>query len=243
MELNTSPIETSEEAPSAPELSAEHAALFRAMIAAGVAAGRKKSKTNPRMDKFVFTYTKGVAMFDVAETLARIDAAAAFLKKLKDEKQPVLMVGSQPAAQALVEAFAKRHGFLYITTRWLGGMLTNFKTIKERIDYFKKLKEDKASGELDKYTKKERAGFDRLMKNMDYSFSGVEGIAGLPAALFAIDAEAHETAVREAKRLTIPIIAIMNNDNDPADIAYPIPANDNTRSSLAWMFERIEKGL
>lgn len=228
---------------SAPQLSPEQTALFREMISAGVAVGRKKSKTNPRMDRFVFAYTKGVAMFDVAQTCDLIDAAAAFLKKLIDEKQPVLAVGFQPAARAFVEEFAKKHGFHFVTTRWLGGMLTNFKTISERIEYFKKLKADKASGVLDKYTKKERVEFDRLMEKMAISFDGVQNMTGLPAALFAVDAEAHDTAVREAKRLGIPIIAIMNNDNDPTGIAYPIPANDNTRSSLGWIFDRIEKGL
>ncbi len=243
METVNNIVAPEQEASGAPQLSPEQTALFREMIAAGVAAGRKKSKTNPRMDRFLFGYAKGVAMFDVAQTCALIDAAAAFLKTLIEQKQSVLMVGSQPASQALVEEFAKKHGFHYVTTRWLGGMLTNFKTISERIEYFKKLKADKASGALDKYTKKERVEFDRLMDKMAISFNGVQAMMGVPAVLFAVDAEAHDTAVREAKRLGIPIIAIMNNDNDPTGITHPIPANDNTRSSLTWIFDRIEKGL
>lgn len=225
------------------ELDPEQAAVYREMIASGVASGRKKSRTNPKMDVFVLSYMRGVAVFDVAQTLARIDAAVAFLRVLIDEKRMVLVLGSQPAACVLIQRFAEAHGFPYITTRWLGGMLTNFKTLSQRIEYFKKLKADKASGALDKYTKKERLVFDRLINNMAYSFSGVEGMTALPHALFVVDAEAHDTAVREAKRLGIPIIAIMNNDNDPRDIAYPIPANDNTRSSLAWIFNRIEQKL
>lgn len=225
------------------EIAPEQVALYREMIAAGVASGRKKSRTNPQMDGFVFTYTRGVAVFDVAQTLARIDAAADFLKTLIGEKRTVLVLGSQPAACALVQRFAEAHGFSYITTRWLGGMLTNFKTLSQRIDYFKKLKADKVSGELDKYTKKERVMFDRLINNMAYLFSGVQEMTELPYALFVVDAQAHDTAAREAKRLGIPVIAIMNNDNDPRGIAYPIPANDNTRSSLGWIFERIEQKL
>lgn len=225
------------------EFQPEQAVVYRAMIASGVASGRKKSRTNPKMDVFVFAYTRGVAVFDVVQTLACIDAAAAFLKTLIDEKRMVLIVGSQPAACALVQQFAETHDFPYITTRWLGGMLTNFKTLSQRIEYFKKLTADKASGALDKYTKKERLVFDRLISNMAYSFSGVLGMIELPHALFVVDAAAHDTAVREAKRLGIPIIAIMNNDNDPRGIAYPIPANDNTRSSLVWIFDRIEEKL
>lgn len=225
------------------EFDLEQAAVYREMIVSGVASGRKKSRTNPKMDAFVFSYTRGVAVFDIAQTLACIDAAAAFFKKMIDEKRMVLVLGSQPAACALVQQFAEAHGFPYITTRWLGGMLTNFKTLSQRIEYFKKLKADKASGALDKYTKKERVVFDRLINNMAYSFSGVLGMTELPHALFVVDAEAHDTAAREAKRLGIPIIAIMNNDNDPRGIAYPIPANDNTRSSLAWIFDRIERKI
>lgn len=225
------------------ELAPEQTAVYRDMIAAGVASGRKKSRTNPKMDEFVFAYTRGIAMFDVAQTAACIDAAAHFLKTLINEKRMVLVLGSQPAACAFVQQFAEAHGFPYIITRWLGGMLTNFKTLSQRIEYFKKLKADKASGILDKYTKKERLVFDRLITNMAYSFSGVEMMTVLPDVLFVVDAAAHDTAVREAKRLGIPIIAIMNNDNDPRGIDYPIPANDNTRSSLAWIFNRLEKGL
>jgi small subunit ribosomal protein S2 len=213
------------------------------MIAAGVAAGRKKSKTNPKMDPFIFTYSRGLAVFDIAQTLARIDAAAVFLKEIMDAQRSILIVGSQPAARDLVQALAERRGFAYVVNRWIGGLLTNFKTISERIAYFKKLKADKASGALEKYTKKERLEFDRLMANMAVAFGGVQDMPDLPGALVVVDALAHDIAVREAKRMRIPVVAVMSNDNDPSAIAYPIPANDNTRSSVAWILNRIESKL
>ncbi len=224
-------------------LSPEQTALFREMIAAGVAVGRKKSKANPKMDEYVFTYARSVAVIDVEQTAALIDKAAAFMKGLMDEKRPILVLGSQPTARDFVRSFADKYGLLFITTRWLGGTFTNFKTISQRIEHFKKLKADKASGALDKYTKKERVGFDRLIKNLDSSFSGVEEMTSLPAALFVVDPGAHDIAVREARRMKVPIIAIMSNDADPRGIAYPIPANDNARASLSWIFARLESRL
>lgn len=232
-----------QEVPQAPSLSPEQTALFREMIAAGVASGRKKSSSNPKMDEYVFTYSRSTAILDVEQTVALLDKAAAFLKKLVTEKQTVLVLGSQPAARDFVQSFAEKHGFYYIVNRWLGGTLTNFKTISKRIGDLKQLKDDKASGALDKYTKKERVGFDRTINNLEFSFSGMEGMSALPAALFVVDAGAHDIAVREARRMNIPIIAIMNNDSDPRGIAYPVPANDNSRSSLAWIFARFDAKL
>ena len=230
-----------EEVAAIPALSAEQVVLYREMIAAGIAAGRKKSRTNPKMDSFILSYSRGVATFDLMQTVACIDKAAAFLKQLIAEKRTVIVLGSQPTARDFVLEFAGKHGLFHVTNRWLGGILTNFNTISKRIVYFTKLKADKAAGELAKYTKKEQLNFDRLISNMTVSFAGLEGLSALPAALFVVDAAAHEIAVREARRLKIPIIAIMNSDNDPDGVAYPIPANDNSRSSLLWIFKRLDE--
>ena len=239
----TNAVVPEQEIVTTPALSPEQAALYREMIAAGIAIGRKKSRTNPKMDGFILNYARGVAMFDLIQTVACIDKAAAFLKQLIEEKRTVIVLGSQPTARDLVLEFATKHGFFHVTNRWLGGILTNFNTISKRIIYFTKLKADKAAGELMKYTKKEQLDFDRLIKNMTVSFAGLEGLAALPAAVFVVDAAAHEIAVREARRLKIPLIAVINSDNDPDAIAYPIPANDNTRSSLLWIFKRLDEKI
>ncbi len=224
-------------------LSPEETEELKEMIAAGILFGRKKSRTHPKMAKYIFTYSKGVAVFDSTQTLALLNKAIGFLKEVFDKKLPILIVGTQVTVKDLVAAFAKKFGFAYVTERWLGGTLTNFQTISKRVDYFKKLKADKATGKLDKYTKKERLLMDRELTDMAVSFGGVENLNQLPAVVFVIDAEAHETAVREAKRLKIPIVAVINNDTNPDGLTYPIPANDNNRSSLIWILSRIEKGL
>jgi len=217
--------------------------LFREMITAGVLIGRKKTVTHPKMEPYIFNYSKNLAVFDAAKTAAAIDKAAAFLKDLIDKKLLVMMVGTQPAAKDLVEGLAKKLGFVYVTERWLGGTLTNFKVISQRLTYYLKLKADLEAGNLDKYTKKERLMISRNIDRMKKNFTGLENLTHLPAALLVVDAAAHETAVREAKRLGIPIAAIINNDNNPEGIDYPIAANDNLRSSLIWIFARIERSI
>ena len=240
----TTNVAVAEEAVAAiPALSPEQVALYREMIAAGIAVGRKKSRTNPKMDSFILSYSRGVATFDLMQTVACIDKAAAFLKQLIEEKRTVIVLGSQPTARDFVLEFAMKRGFFHVKNRWLGGILTNFNTISKRIVYFTKLKADKAAGELTKYTKKEQLNFDRLISNMTVSFAGLEGITALPAAVFVVDAAAHEIAVREARRLKIPLIAIMNSDNDPDGVTYPIPANDNSRASLLWIFKRLDEKI
>jgi len=235
--------ETKEQLISEQQYTQEQLDLFREMIANGVILGRKKSVTNPKMEKFIFTYSKNLAVFDAEQTLKLIDQAATFLKDLLDKKLSVLVVGTQMSAKDLVENFAKKYGFAYVIERWLGGTLTNLKVISQRVQYYLKLKSDLESGQLDKYTKKERIMISRNIDRMRKNFTGLENLNQLPAAVFLIDAAAHETALREARRLAIPIMALMNNDNNPEGVDYPIPANDNLRSSLIWIFARIEKWL
>lgn len=221
----------------------EQLVTFREMIAAGVVLGRKKTVTNPKMDKYILNYSKGVAVFNAEETLKLLDKALAFLKDIVEKKMPVLVVGTQPSAKDIVENLAKKFSFSYVTERWLGGTMTNFKVINQRVQYYLKIKADMEAGNLDKYTKKERVMINRDIERMKKMFTGLDNLNQLPAVVFVVDAEAHDTAVREARRLKIPIVGIINNDNNPEVIDYPIPANDNLRSSLIWIFARIEKWL
>ena len=155
----------------------------------------------------------------------------------------ILVTGTTPSAKKSVEEMAKRLGLPYVTERWLGGTLTNFKTLAKRIAYFKKLKSDKESGRLDKYTKKERLGFDREINKLSTMFSGVEKMESLPEVLFVVDANENLTAVREARKLKIPIVAIANTDTNPDIVDYLIPANDRSKSSIDWILARFEKAV
>ena len=224
-------------------IEAEQAAVLEEMAKAGVLYGRKKSKTNPKMAKYIHTVRNGVAIFDLTETLSAIDAVAAFLKEIAQKGGKLLLVGAQSAAKDVIKRLADKFGFPYVTERWLGGTLTNFKTLSKRIDYYLKLKTDRATGKLEKYTKKERLGFDREIERMEKFFGGLEKLNKLPEVLLVVDTVFHDAAVREANRLKIPVIGIMNSDSNPDSIQYPIPANTGARPSVIWVLEKLEKAI
>lgn len=213
--------------------------LLEEMAKAGVIYGRKKSKTNPKMADFIFANRNGFEFFDLLKTLEGLEGAKTLLKEIQEKKGLVLLVSTQPAARGLIEGLAAKTGYPFVVERWLGGTLTNFQTISKRLNYFIKLKNDRASGKLEKYTKKERLMFDREIKRLETLMGGLEKMDHLPDAIFMVDAAIHDTAVREAKRTKIPIIGILNTDNDPDNIQYSIPANTNSRQSVEWVVGRL----
>ncbi len=217
-------------------------ATVEEMMKAGLFLGRKSSKTHPKMRPLICGVRNGSSMIDLEETLDFLNKALDFIKT-KVKNNSILVTGTTPSAKKSVEEMAKRLDLPYVTERWLGGTLTNFKTLAKRIAYFKKLKSDKESGRLDKYTKKERLGFDREINKLSTMFSGVEKMESLPEVLFVVDANENLTAVREARKLKIPIVAIANTDTNPDIVDYLIPANDRSKSSIDWILARFEKAV
>ncbi|MBI4085648.1 MAG: 30S ribosomal protein S2 [Candidatus Liptonbacteria bacterium] len=155
----------------------------------------------------------------------------------------ILLVGTQPQAVEGVVKLAKEFNMPFVTARWLGGLLTNFKIISKRNDYYKKLKDDLRTGGLEKYTKKERLGFEREIRRLEELFGGLENYLALPDALLMIDPNIHMTAVREAKRLKIPIIAYVNTDIDPDLAEYSVIGNTKARKSVNWFLEKAAEAM
>ncbi|MDP3729694.1 MAG: 30S ribosomal protein S2 [bacterium] len=217
--------------------------ILEEMTKAGLFMGKKSSKTHPRMKSMTYGTRNGIEIIDLEETLVLLEKAMAFVTKKVSEKGTLLIVGTTPAAKDSVEVFAKKMKLLHVVERWLGGTLTNFKTLSKRIAYFKKLKSDREAGRLEKYTKKERLGFDRTIIKMTTMFSGIENMEDVPSILFVIDVKANDTAVREAKILRIPVIGVLNTDTNPTTIEYPIPANDRSKMSIDWVLARLEKAI
>mgnify|MGYP001579982883 CR=1 FL=1 len=213
------------------------------MMKVGLIYGRKKSKTSPKMKAVIYTYRNGVALFDLTKTLEQFEAATAFLKGVTAKGGRILIIGTQPAARDLVKTFAEDLKQLYVNERWLGGMLTNYKTIGARIEHFKKLKEDKAAGRHEKYTKKEQLMLTRETEKLNMFFGGVEQMVKLPDAVLIIDTTIHETALREARKMKIPVVALMNSDGDPAMATYPITANSNARPGIIWVLAKFKNEL
>lgn len=225
------------------KLSPEEMAAVEEMIDAGVLHGRKHSRLNPKMSKYILNTRRGIDIFDLLQTKSLLEKAIVFLKDLMDKDLPVLVVCTKPAIKDLARDFAGKFNFPYVTERWLGGTLTNFGTISKRVGYLKKLEEDKESGMLEKYTKKERLMMDRNLAKMERLFGGIKNLTELPAALLIIDVADHKIAVSEANRVKIPIIGLINTDGNPELVKYPIPCNDNARPSITWVLDKIEKAI
>ncbi|MCL5004389.1 MAG: 30S ribosomal protein S2 [Patescibacteria group bacterium] len=221
------------------------AEVLKEMIRAGIIYGHKKTKTNPKFKKYILTTRNGMEIIDLAKTLPLIDKAAEFLKsQIKSEKM-VLLVGLQPAAQPVLEAVAEKLNLPFVKNRWIGGLLTNFKAISGRIENFKKIKAGMERGDFDKYTKKERVMINKDLARMKEMFGGLENLTRPVEAIFMVDLslKGHMTAVREARRMKIPVAAIIDSDDNPEFVNYPIPANDHAKASIEWIVNGIIEKL
>ncbi|MEK7590082.1 MAG: 30S ribosomal protein S2 [Patescibacteria group bacterium] len=217
--------------------------ILEEMTKVGVLYGRKKSKTHPRMKSFIFTTRNGVEIFDLPRVFAAIEKAQEFLRGIAKKGGLIMFVSTLPSSKELIASLGKKFGFPYVTERWLGGTLTNFKTLSDRTRYYMNLKADKETGKLAKYTKKEQTQFGKEIERLTVLFNGLETLNKLPDALIVVDAIEHETAVREAKRLKIPVVALINSDTNPETISYPIPGNSMAKSSVAWVLNKLEESI
>ncbi len=217
--------------------------VLEEMMRAGLFLGHKKSKTHPRMKSYVYATRNGIEIIDISRTLEALEKALEFVKSKVAKGGSVMLVGTTPVAKQAVREYAEKLGMPYVVERWLGGTLTNFKTLSKRVAYFKKLKADKASGKLEKYTKKERLDIDREIIKLDTNFSGTENMESLPQVMFVVDATHNMIAVKEAKKMKIPVVAMMNTDLSPEIVEYPVPCNDRTKEGIRWVLEKLSMAV
>lgn len=240
-------IQTSEEKEilTAEEISPEQKVILQQMMEAGLMYGHKKSKTQPKFKPYIYGTRNDVEIIDLGQTLPAIDEAIRVLKEKIKQGGLILVVAIQPAVKEAVESLAKKFNFCCINERWIGGLLTNFKIISQRIEYFKKNQAAFEKGEFEKYTKKERVMINRDISRMKKMFSGLENLSHLPDLIFMIDPslKGHKTAIHEAKKMKIPVMAILDSDDNPESVDYVIPANDHAKSSIDWIINRIDQGL
>lgn len=218
-------------------------AASREMIEAGVFYGRKKSKTNPKMREFVLASRGGIEIINLARTAETLESAIAFLKEKVRKGGLILFVGTAPAAEEAVAALAKKFNFPYATNRWAGGTITNFKVLSKRIEYFKKLRKDLAAGAFQGYTKKERSDLEKELQRLENIFGGLESLTKEPDVLVVVDPNFHSTAVREAKKMKIPVIALANLDTDPDFVDHLVIGNDKAQKSIGWFLEKLEAAI
>jgi small subunit ribosomal protein S2 len=213
------------------------------LLEAGVHFGHRTSKWNPKMKKYIFGVKNTVHVFDLEKTLEALKKAAQFTAGLAQKGEIILFVGTKPAVREIVKQGAIAAGMPYVSNRWLGGTLTNFKTISRRLDYYKKLEKDFETGEMEKYTKKERLNFQKDLEELKKNFEGIKDLIKLPKAVLVADILEDEIALKEAKKIGISIIAVCDTNTNPVGIDYPIPANDDASSSIKIIMDTIVEGI
>jgi len=203
------------------------------MLEAGVHFGHRTSKWHPKMEKFLFGSRQGIHIINLEETQKSLEEALAFCKQTTARGGVILFVGTKKQASSLVEAAAKEAGMPYITRRWLGGTLTNFSIIAQLLKKFKELKRKQEKGELVKYTKLEQLKFSEQIKMLDDKIGGIQDMNRIPDVVFIQDIHKDKTAIAEAIRRGIKVVAMCDSNVNPLHVDYPIPANDDAVKSIA----------
>jgi small subunit ribosomal protein S2 len=212
---------------------------MKQLLEAGVHFGHQTRRWNPKMKQFIFTDRNGIHIIDLQQTVSRLNEAYRFVTQLVMNGDTILFVGTKKQAQEAVEREATRSGQFYVNQRWLGGMLTNFQTIQLRIRYLRDLEKRKEQGEFERLTKKEAQKLQDEMDRLQRIFGGIKEMRRLPGAVFVIDTRKEHTAVLEARRLEIPVIALADTNCDPDEMDYPIPANDDAIRAVALLCSKI----
>lgn len=202
------------------------------LLKSGVHFGHQTSRWHPHMKPFIFTSRNGIHIIDLEKSLSGLKAAQGFLREIAAKNGAIIFIGTKRQAKPIIAKTAQACGALFITERWLGGLFTNFAVVSRLIQRLGKLTRDRESGALEKYTKKERLMFDEEIAKLEKFVGGIRTLSKLPQAVFIVDIKTEKTAVREARKAGIPIVAMVDTNTDPEGITYPIPANDDATKSI-----------
>ena len=219
------------------------AVSMRELLEAGVHFGHQTRRWNPKMKRFIFADRAGIYIIDLQQTLELLQEAQSYARALGERGGTMLFVGTKKQAQDAVETNAKRVGMPYVSHRWLGGLLTNWRTISERIDRLHELRRLQTEGQLDLLPPKERIAMQAELEKLEANLGGVADMRKQPDALFVVDLREEQLAVREARRLGLPIIAIVDTNVDPDDADYVIPGNDDAIRSCELITRAVADAI
>ena len=200
---------------------------MKSLLEAGVHFGHQTRRWNPKMRPFIFTERNGIHIIDLQQTVSKLDEAYSFVHELISSGESILFVGTKKQAQESISQEAERCGMPYVNQRWLGGTLTNFATIQSRIDFLVRLEDRQVKGEFTSLPKKEALSLGEQIVRLNRYFGGIKEMTHLPGALFVIDIGKEHIAVAEARRMGIPVVAVVDTNCNPDEVDYPIPANDD----------------
>ncbi|MDI6801097.1 MAG: 30S ribosomal protein S2 [Thermodesulfovibrionales bacterium] len=216
---------------------------MKELLEAGVHFGHQVKRWNPKMKKYIFGERNGIHIVDLQKTLKGVEDAYAFVRDTASTGAPVLFVGTKKQAQDAVSDEAKRAGTFYVNNRWLGGMLTNFSTVRKSIDRLKKIETMKEDGTYNVLTKKEVAELEKERTKLEKNLSGIKEMTDLPGAVFIIDPKKEKITVAEAKRLSIPVVAVVDSNCDPDEADYVIPGNDDAIRAIKLLASKMADAI
>ncbi|MCI0842758.1 MAG: 30S ribosomal protein S2, partial [Chloroflexi bacterium] len=220
---------------------------MKSLLEAGVHFGHQTRRWNPKMRKYIFTERNGIHILDLQQTVHLLADARNFVRDLVAEGGTLLFVGTKRQAQGAIETEARRCGMPFVVTRWLGGTLTNFHTIQNRIDHLVRMEDAKARGEFEYYPKKERLKLEEEIVRLNRYFGGIKEMTALPSAVFLVDTTNESIAVAEALRINLPIVSLVDTNCDPDVIDYPVPSNDDAIRAIklitSLMADAVLEGL
>jgi len=215
---------------------------MKELLEAGVHFGHQTRRWNPKMKPFIFGKRNGIHIVDLQKTLHHFEDAAEFIRDLAANGRNVLFVGTKRQAQDAIREEAERCGMFFMNHRWLGGTMTNFRTIRKSIQRFKEI-EETLGNEESHLTKKERIHLERQRRKMDRAFGGIKDMEDLPDALFVVDTVHEHIAIKEANRLNIPVVAVVDTNSDPEEVDFPIPGNDDAIRAIRLFTSRIADNI
>lgn len=209
------------------------------LLEAGIHFGHKAEKWHPKMKPFLYTKRSGIHIIDLEKTKQKLEEALDFISKEASEGKKVLFVGTKRQAQDIVKEEATRIGMPYVAKRWLGGTLTNFRTVISQVKKLKELKEGKESGNWAKFSKKEQAMMKKELERLTDTIGGISELTELPQVLFVIDITKEHIAIKEAKRMGIPVVAVVDSNANPHIVDYAIPGNDDAVKAIKYMVSKV----
>jgi len=212
---------------------------MKELLEAGVHFGHQVKRWHPKMKKYIFGERNGIYIIDLQKTVKGLEYAYNFIKDVASTGAPVLFVGTKKQSQDAIQEEATRAGAFYVNQRWLGGMLSNFSTIKKSIEKLKKFEAMKEDGTLDLLTKKEVAAIEKEKSKLEKNLSGIKDMTSLPVALFIVDPKKEKIAIAEARKLSVPIVAIVDTNCNPDEVDYVIPGNDDAIRAIRLITSKI----
>lgn len=214
-------------------------AAMKELLESGVHFGHQVKRWHPKMKKYIFGERNGIYIIDLQKTVKGLEDAYNFIKETASRGEPILFVGTKKQSQDAIQDEAKRAGAFFVNQRWLGGMLTNFSTIQKSIEKLKKIETMRENGTLDLLTKKEAASIEKERVKLEKNLSGIKDMTTLPGALFVVDPKKEKIAVAEARKLSIPIVAIVDTNCDPDEVDYVIPGNDDAIRAIKLIASKM----